>query len=191
MLNLQTLKSKLCPNMNIVSDIYKKSGYYVFKRIQHTGNQYYSYISANAGNASKQMITYPAFPFALFPPDDILLEMEKSPALSFSAGIRLENWKNKLGYYEMCLDDFENTGNKKFMDYEKKLIYYLKSYGDDKYIYSVYIINIKSDNEFCVFHLSDFTKKSNGWSKKSEKYSSTMQNYTVKMTNNELTSLFS
>jgi hypothetical protein len=181
---LQTVWSNLYPdvNHNTIKNLYK-DGYYVFRRKMHDSNKYYAYLKANKQVSSTETLTYPAFPQYLLPPNSVITELEKSPMLTLTDEFRKDNWNEIIGNPFCNIDDID-IKCKGYLTREEKLIKYLRSIetGDkDLYIYSLYIIEPVNDNTFFCCHLSDITKKHDGsYSKKSSKYSISLNPYTVK-----------
>lgn len=188
--------TNLYPNTNFteVNKLYCKDGHYVFKRKKHNTNQFYSFQTANKQSASETSITRPAFPKYLLPPTDILESLSKSPKLiqDQCSGFRFDNWHGVIGEYVCRIEDLNIVSKKnKTPNYvgifEKYLNDNFKN-TDDEYIYSIYQIII-SNERFKCYHLTDITQKmSSGFSKKSDKYISSVDNYYVDIKDNKISS---
>jgi len=192
---MQTIWSNLYAGANddTIKNLYNKNGCYVFKRKMHDSGKYYAYLKANGQSASKETLTYPAFPKYLLPPNAIIEEIEKSPKLTLKEGFRKENWEEIVGNFVCNLDDIE-VKSKKCLTSEEKLLKYLannNSKDPDLYIYSIFVINLINETTIYCAHLLDITKKHNGsYSKKSSQYSSQLLPYITKFKNGLINSEF-
>ena len=180
-------------NKKLVSEYYEKSGYYMFKRKMHSGNQYQSFKAANHGNASSVTLTHPAFPKYLLPPDSIIDELSKSPRLESSSHIRADNWAEQLGDFVHKIYE----SNIRLGHVEQLFKKYLIENGLPRHIYSVFQIDKLYDKltgNVCYrsIHVFDITQKmDSSWSRKSDKYSFPIYPYITVIVKKQHSSFFS
>jgi hypothetical protein len=186
-----------------IKELYCDGENFVFRRKKHSSHLYFAYKKSNGGSTSQESLTYPAFPTFLLPPDDILIELEKSPKLSIKNGFRIMNWTDLLGEFYCNLDkltiDIPDNASKSVkrklatLTVPEKLIKHLSATEtkDDEYIYSIYYIQKKSDNSYSCYHLSDITQKYTGeYSEKLKKYTVNINPYTFTFENGLVTSKY-
>jgi len=143
-----------------INQMYKTSGYYVFRRKKHDGHKYRAYLNANKGSAENESLTMPAFPTYLLPPESILETMSKSPKLSFRDGFRESNWNDMIGKF-FCKYSELSIPNQNNLTRNKILIKHLNSLKikNDDYIYSIYYIENRGEGVFYCCHFEDITQK--------------------------------
>ena len=174
--------------------------YYVFKRKMHNGNNYHAYLKANGQSASEDTLSQPAFPTYLLPPESVIQEIEKSPKLRLELeGFRKNNWEDIIGSYVGNVDEICSKTKKNKASAQTKVINMLNGLRQgasltkktDEYIYSLYLIQKKSETDFYCCHMADITQKPNGaYSQKSPLYFKNLPPYTVKIENNTIQSEF-
>lgn len=150
----------------------KNSGYYVFKRKKHDAKYFQLCVNDNKENNNIETLTLPAFPKYLLPPNILLEKIDKN---------------NFIGEYFCDIDNISVKRTKNCATHVEKLIKYLNvnGYKSDPYIYSVYIIEKINKYKYFCAHLNDITqKKDNTYSIKSDRYTQTLQCYTVQFDNN-------
>lgn len=201
---LSTVFSNIYPSVTLdnINALYSGGEHFVFRRKKHSSHLYVAYSKAHDGATSQESLTYPAFPTFFLPPEDVLVELEKSPKLSLKDGFREKNWLDMLGEFYCNLDALvipvpegaSKTLKRKLnaLTRTEKLLVHLNQLGakDDEYVYSIYYIQKKTDNSYHCYHLTDITQKYTGeYSEKSKKYIVYVEPYVVTFADGAITSV--